>query len=120
MRSLFEILEDPKPLKLTITYDAPKFVSILVSFIADECNISENEVAQRLFNYMVGFCTDIGSGKPAVFGDAMSILLSVFPEIDSNGPLLSFMRRYVPNFEKMMSGGDSGFDFRKFLPRPGA
>jgi hypothetical protein len=48
MRSLFEILEDPKPLRLTMTYDAPKGVAVIISLIADECKISENEVAQLL------------------------------------------------------------------------
>ena len=115
MRTLLDILQDPKPMRLTMTYDAPAPCAILVTMIAHECGISTDAAAQRFFNHIVSYLAAAGTGSAASFGSPMDTLLSAFPELDRNGPMLTMLFAQVPGLEEAMNSGAGGFDFRNFM-----
>lgn len=115
MRSLFDILHDPQPMRLTMTYEAPAPLAVIVAMIAHECGISSDDVAQRAFNHMASYLRAAGSGSAASFGSPMDMLLAAYPELDRDGPLLTLLLSQIPGLRDAMEAGAGGFDFRNFM-----
>lgn len=118
MKTMFEYVENAKPMRLTVTRDVGALTGMIFTAVADECGIGEDAVAQRLFDFVTGYAVSGDAGKPAAMGDSFGdVLEGIFPEIAGDDGLIANARRLNSAIDEEMATKFTGsaFDFRNFI-----
>jgi hypothetical protein len=121
VRTLIELVENAKPLNLTMTYSVDATNGIVISAVADECGITEDAVAQRLFDFVTKFFLGVAAGEPVSMGNSIGeALQAIFREISGDDGLFGTIRKMVPESDALLAkpfDDIAPFDFRKFTKK---